>query len=276
MKAIISTKESERLGQLEAVIQHGQQSFLEVGAALMEIRDNHLYRSDYDCFGDYCREKWGWGKGYGNHIIRAAKAVGALPEEVATIVATEAHARALVQAKPDRRAAVALQAKAKAEAEGRRVTARDIVQAAKFSSRPAQATDVASADRPLVRSADEVLADSPAEGQAVTGGSVFTRRKNTKAENSHPPCQRASQLQGWYYQAKPEKRAEFCSHVVFQERVLVADRAKFRAAMERWFELGVNEMEPKPDSDGPATNDIAEQKPSDALPESGEARAGEQ
>lgn len=78
--------------QLEAVIERGLKTFVEVGQALMRIRDERLYRQrGYSDFDTYCRERWGWGKAYANHQVRAA--------QVATIVATppsnEAQAREL-------------------------------------------------------------------------------------------------------------------------------------------------------------------------------------
>ena len=87
----------QRLAELEKVIHRGKKSFVEVGLALAEIRDMRLYKPEFKTFMDYCKEKWGWGKGYCNHVIRAAQVVGALPE-TATIVATEAQARELARA----------------------------------------------------------------------------------------------------------------------------------------------------------------------------------
>lgn len=56
-----------------------------------------------ETFEAYCRERWGWHKAYCNHLIRAADTVKALPETVATIVATETQARELAKAEPESR-----------------------------------------------------------------------------------------------------------------------------------------------------------------------------
>ncbi len=69
-----------RLTELEEVITRGQKSFIEVGQALLEIRDSRLYRLSFSTFEDYCRERWGW-----SHQRVSQLVIGS---EVATIVAT--------------------------------------------------------------------------------------------------------------------------------------------------------------------------------------------
>ena len=49
-----------RLSELEALIERGQQTFIEVGLALTEIRDSKLYRQDFATFDQYCEKRWGW------------------------------------------------------------------------------------------------------------------------------------------------------------------------------------------------------------------------
>ncbi len=62
------------LAQLEAIIERGLQTYIEVGEALLEIRDGRLYRqSGYGAFEAYCRERWGWSRRYANYQIQAAK-----------------------------------------------------------------------------------------------------------------------------------------------------------------------------------------------------------
>jgi hypothetical protein len=54
----ISIAESRRLLSLEEKIKHGFGHFIEVGEALVEIRDSRLYRLEFKTFEDYCRDKW--------------------------------------------------------------------------------------------------------------------------------------------------------------------------------------------------------------------------
>jgi hypothetical protein len=61
-----------RRAELECVINRGLQTFIEVGDALMEIRDQKLYRFGHDTFEAYCMDKWGWTRRRANQLIGAA------------------------------------------------------------------------------------------------------------------------------------------------------------------------------------------------------------
>jgi len=54
----LSQSERERLRQLEAIIQRGLETFIEVGHALLEIRSSRLYRQSYPTFAAYVRDRW--------------------------------------------------------------------------------------------------------------------------------------------------------------------------------------------------------------------------
>ena len=43
----LTVQEETRKAQLEATIERGMQTFVEVGLALMEIRDGRLYRAEF-------------------------------------------------------------------------------------------------------------------------------------------------------------------------------------------------------------------------------------
>jgi DNA modification methylase len=61
-----------RLRELEAVIERGKQTYMQVGAALSEIREQRLYRQlRYRTFEEYCRSRWNWSRSYVNRQIRA-------------------------------------------------------------------------------------------------------------------------------------------------------------------------------------------------------------
>lgn len=81
----LSVSEITTLGRLEKTIDKGMTSFLEVGNALMEIRDKRLYRDRHGTFEAYCQERWGLGRRQANNLIAAAEVVGglgsALPKE---------------------------------------------------------------------------------------------------------------------------------------------------------------------------------------------------
>lgn len=58
----LSEREHRLLVQLEADIEQNLKGFRKVGYALTVIRDQALYRVNYDTFEDYCREEWDLGR----------------------------------------------------------------------------------------------------------------------------------------------------------------------------------------------------------------------
>jgi hypothetical protein len=69
-----------RLAELEGVIERGLQTFVEVGKALLEIRDSRLYLEacdkagkPYGTFEDYCRERWGMSRIHAFRLIQATE-----------------------------------------------------------------------------------------------------------------------------------------------------------------------------------------------------------
>lgn len=127
---MIPVPESKRLLQLEKTIKRNAEAFIETGLALAEIRQDRLYKTEFDTFEEYCKERWGWQRGYCDHLIRAAATVKSLPEKVATIVVTEGQAREVAKVPSSKRAEVIEIAASKAESEDRPMTARDIREAA--------------------------------------------------------------------------------------------------------------------------------------------------
>lgn len=117
------------LEDLEVVIERGLASFVEVGTALLQIRDERLYRQEYDTFETYCRTRWGFGRDRGEQLISAAEVVASLPTNVGIPRPTnEAQARALkpLRAVPERMAEAMTRA---VEATGGKPTAEAIGEA---------------------------------------------------------------------------------------------------------------------------------------------------
>ena len=119
---VMSIRESQRLKELEKVIAKGQKTFVEVGLALVEIRDLRLFKGEYSSFTEYCQKKWGWEQRYTRYVIAGAEAVRSLPEGVGTLVHHEAAARELAKVEAGQRAGVVQTI----VAEGRPVTAREV------------------------------------------------------------------------------------------------------------------------------------------------------
>jgi len=68
----LTPAEAARLDELESIIAPRLQSWIEVGLALLEIRDARLYRATHTTFDDYCRERWGMARSRAYQLIAAA------------------------------------------------------------------------------------------------------------------------------------------------------------------------------------------------------------
>jgi ParB/Sulfiredoxin domain len=104
----LTPSETTRLAELEAVVEHGMQTFVEVGIALGEIRDGRLYRATHGAFEQYLQDRWELGRSHGYRLIDAATTAKAL-SPVGDTPPNEAQARELaplVRADPDRAAEV--------------------------------------------------------------------------------------------------------------------------------------------------------------------------
>src|SRR4030042_6085647 len=95
----LSTTERVRLEQYEKIIERGKQTFIEVGSALMSIRESRLYRATHATFEDYCRERWGWSQRNVNYQIKAAEIAAHLGTAVPKPEA-EKHVRPLAGLEP--------------------------------------------------------------------------------------------------------------------------------------------------------------------------------
>jgi hypothetical protein len=69
--ATLNPTEQARLSELETTIATGLSTFVEVGAALLAIRQERLYRAAYRDFESYCRERWNFSSHHGARIMRS-------------------------------------------------------------------------------------------------------------------------------------------------------------------------------------------------------------
>lgn len=94
--------ELSELAQHEATIERGFQTFVEVGLALMAIRDGRLYRAEFGTFEEYCNERWGWGRAHAYRLIDAAQVVENVSNWRQNVApATESQARPLSALEPE-------------------------------------------------------------------------------------------------------------------------------------------------------------------------------
>jgi len=126
--SVLSSGEQKELAACEAVIQKGWQTFVDVGKALARIRDNKLYRAEYDTFEAYCRAKWQYAKSHAYRLIGAAEVfahlspIGDIPSPT-----HEAQVRPLIGMEPQK--AQAVWKKAIEKAGGATVTEKQVRQA---------------------------------------------------------------------------------------------------------------------------------------------------
>ena len=82
MVATLANKaDASQLAQCEEVIERGLDSFIEVGNALLQIREGRLYRDDYDNFETYCQERWEMCGRRAHQLIDSAKVIANIQTE---------------------------------------------------------------------------------------------------------------------------------------------------------------------------------------------------
>lgn len=74
---------------------------MDVGRALMAIRDARLYRDEYGTFEDYCRQRWGFVASRARQLIAAAEVVSNLESVTTVTPSTESQARPLAALEPE-------------------------------------------------------------------------------------------------------------------------------------------------------------------------------
>jgi len=95
----LNEREQADLLACEETIGRGFQSFVEVGMALVKIRDEKLYRQDYCDFDQYCRHRWGISRIHAHRNIEAARVHEMLP--IGNRPANEAQVRPLTRIRTD-------------------------------------------------------------------------------------------------------------------------------------------------------------------------------
>ena len=98
----LSKSEIYDLQQCEVIIERGLATFVEVGTALLKIRDARLYRATYGTFENYCQERWGMTHGRARQLCSAAEVVMNVKSDTNGITPeSERVARPLTSLPPD-------------------------------------------------------------------------------------------------------------------------------------------------------------------------------
>jgi len=120
---VLSPTTPADLRELEAVIERGLETFVQVGVALREIRDRKLYLETHPTWDDYCRQRWGFSRIHAHRMIDAATVSAMLP--MGNLPDSERQARELGRLSSDPEAVRAVWAEVQEE-HGNSVTAADI------------------------------------------------------------------------------------------------------------------------------------------------------
>lgn len=100
----LTVSEQQELQQQETIIERGIGTFMEVGAALLRIRDGRLYRAEFGTFEDYCRDRWGFSSERARLLMRGTEVVQNIsqsPTFVGVLPSSEAQTRPLTALPPD-------------------------------------------------------------------------------------------------------------------------------------------------------------------------------
>ncbi|HXT99503.1 MAG TPA: hypothetical protein VN903_00835 [Polyangia bacterium] len=119
----IAPETGRSLVELESVIERGIQTFVEVGSALLEVRDRRLYRETHLTWDAYCRERWNLSRIHAHRLIEASEVGSMLP--IGNTPSTESQARELARLKDEPEAVREVWAEVRAE-HGDDVTAAEV------------------------------------------------------------------------------------------------------------------------------------------------------
>jgi hypothetical protein len=80
----LTPQQNEALARYESIIEAGMKAFLEVGQALIAIRDQRLYRRYHATFEVYCEQRWGLKSSRTYQLMAAATVVENIKETFAS------------------------------------------------------------------------------------------------------------------------------------------------------------------------------------------------
>ena len=149
----LSPAEVQILEHYEQIIAQGIETFVEVGQALLAIRDQRLYRQSYTTFEDYLRQRWDLSRSYAHRMIDAAVVVEHLLPNGNIVPVNEAQARPLTSLPPEQQQEVWQQAVETAPAG--KVTAKHVQQtvnrakATATAAKPPKPFDVHATERQI-------------------------------------------------------------------------------------------------------------------------------
>ena len=73
MKTALSQRDAQDFLNLEKIVESGIAKYLEVGRALMEIKQRELYKAAAETWEIYLQERWGISRQHGHRLIKAVE-----------------------------------------------------------------------------------------------------------------------------------------------------------------------------------------------------------
>lgn len=127
----LSRREISDLTVAEEIIESHQKSFLEVGAALVAIKDGQLYRANHKTFEEYIDVRWGWTRQRAYQLISASedRQVLSTMVDISELPTNERQVRELTKAPKEKQAKIAKEVAEKAKKAKRKPTAKDYKEA---------------------------------------------------------------------------------------------------------------------------------------------------
>lgn len=102
MSSALSKLETSTLSQCEEIIERGQETFIEVGNAMLRIRNERLYRAEFGTFQEYCEARWHMSPRHAHRMIEAAEVAGNVTNWSQTAPSNESQIRPLARLEPAR------------------------------------------------------------------------------------------------------------------------------------------------------------------------------
>lgn len=97
----LTTQERSELNKCEETLSREDKHFVEVGNALLKMKEAMLYRENHSTFERYARERWDMSRAYAYQKIKAANVVTNLSAVADILPINEAQARPLSRLTPD-------------------------------------------------------------------------------------------------------------------------------------------------------------------------------
>lgn len=132
LSTTLSPSERTQLERAEHLIQQGIKTFITIGQHLIEIRENKLYREDYQTFDDYMLQRWGIKRTTGYDYMAGYQLASNLEQASAPVDTTAikpSFTRLLSKFPAETQVQLYTRAEALARAEDTAVTSRHINQA---------------------------------------------------------------------------------------------------------------------------------------------------